>query len=558
MKNLSLISVAALALTGASLALPQAALAAAAGGQSAFRRDALDPSPVDPATDPNVDLFIGDYRNATPRTLYGGLVFRDILTKLEGEKLRPARRGAVLEQLTAFSYATLAPGAVAAGRVQAGQQQFFYTTEGTGQITVNGKTFDLKEGSGFTLTPNQDFRITSGGPEPLSFFVRTEPTPADSRPGPDLIIGNRFDNDRRLGIHWSHIGTGMFGGVELQTLAPYTMPHPHSHGNEEIWAMIKGETVLSIGKNLRHMVAGQAIRIPPTGLTAHSNINMGPDPVQMMVMIPRPIIGGGSRDFAQLDGSAFDPAVDPDVDMFMGGSRYAFPRIMHGNLYFRDMLTGLQGTDPVRPTRTGAVLQNATAVSYAQLEPGSTAHRIDGELKDAQQVFIVQSGTGTITSGGTSRTLAKDMGFIVPAGADFRLTAGGDRFMNFYVVTEKLPAGTAPAREVKVIDNRELPQVMNAWTSRERPLVTRADGLVQYQAITAAEMNPQVMTRPYSVARGGEEVWIATEGSVDLLMAKQLRKVSAGTAFAVPPTGIAAQAKLNLTGEPARFIYLSK
>lgn len=39
--------------------------------------------------------------------------------------------------------------------------------------------------------------------------------------------------------------------------------------------MVKGETILSLGKNLVHMTAGQAYKIPPTDLSAHSNLNMG-------------------------------------------------------------------------------------------------------------------------------------------------------------------------------------------------------------------------------------------------------------------------------------------
>ena len=69
--------------------------------------------------------------------------------------------------------------------------------------------------------------------------------------------------------------------------------------------------------------------------------------------------------------------------MFMGDWHDAFPRIMHGNLYFRDMLTAAQGPDPLAPSRKGAVLTHADAVSYVQLEPGSTAHRIDGDTRQA-------------------------------------------------------------------------------------------------------------------------------------------------------------------------------
>jgi hypothetical protein len=52
------------------------------------------------------------------------------------------------------------------------------------------------------------------------------------------------------------------------------------------------------------------------------------------------------------------------------------------------MLTSLQGPDSLHPARKGAVLVSAEAVSYAMLEPGSTAHKIDGELKGIQETFV--------------------------------------------------------------------------------------------------------------------------------------------------------------------------
>ena len=94
------------------------------GGQppATAREDALDPTPVDAAVDPNIDLFINDWRNAKPRTVYGKLVFRDILTRLDGaDPVRPARKGAVLTSITSVSYATLAPGATATRPVAEGR-----------------------------------------------------------------------------------------------------------------------------------------------------------------------------------------------------------------------------------------------------------------------------------------------------------------------------------------------------------------------------------------------------------------------------------------------------
>ena len=83
--------------------------------------------------------------------------------------------------------------------------------------------------------------------------------------------------------------------------------------------------------------------------------------------------------------------------MFMSNWHDTFPHIMRGNMYFRDMLTALTGPDPLHPTRKGAVLVNAEAVSYAMLEPRSSAHPVEGEMKGIQQTFVVNSGTGVIT-----------------------------------------------------------------------------------------------------------------------------------------------------------------
>ncbi len=87
---------------------------------------ALDPNPYDPAVDPNIDMFIGHWRNSMPRIMYGVMVFRDVLTELQGsDPLRPTQKGAVLVNQYAVSYATLDPGGRAAGSAPEGQQQVF-------------------------------------------------------------------------------------------------------------------------------------------------------------------------------------------------------------------------------------------------------------------------------------------------------------------------------------------------------------------------------------------------------------------------------------------------
>src|SRR5262245_27102154 len=205
------------------------------------REDALDPSPVDPSVDPNIDMFVNDWKNAAPRTVYGGLVFRDILTRLEGpDPLHPAKKGAVLVNITAISRAELAPGARVTGRAAAGERQVFYTVAGAGTVAVNSKTHDVRNGVGFTLTPDTAFTLSSTGKEPRTFYVRTEPLPANYVASADLVVVNRLELDRRVGAHWAHINNGGPAGMTVINIAPRTMPQPHSHPGEECWLMVEG------------------------------------------------------------------------------------------------------------------------------------------------------------------------------------------------------------------------------------------------------------------------------------------------------------------------------
>lgn len=242
--------------------------------------------------------------------------------------------------------------------------------------------------------------------------------------------------------------------------------------------------------------------------------------------------------------------------MYMGNWRDAFPRMMYGNLYFRDMLTALQGTDSLHPIHKGAVLTNATAVSYALLEPGSTAHPIAGELKGIQQSFVVNSGTGIIKSGDKTFELSKGKAFIITPGLDFKMTGTGDKYMSFYVVSEKLPDGFTPKSTLTVVDNTAKPQVVNAWYDKERALITTADGLSNFHFVTQVELPSMEMARPYSDAAGVEEIWIATDGDIDMLFGKELRKLHPGTAYRVPSTGKTAHANINVSAAPAQFLYM--
>ena len=62
----------------------------------------------------------------------------------------------------------------------------------------------------------------------------------------------------------------------------------------------------------------------------------------------------------------------------------------------------------------------------------------------------------------------------------------------------------------------------------------------------------------YSDDQGVEEIWIATEGDIDMLLGKELRKLPVGTAYRVPSTGITAYSNINVSGKTVKFIYMVK
>jgi mannose-6-phosphate isomerase-like protein (cupin superfamily) len=524
--------------------------------QPPTRQDALDPRPYDPAVDPAIDMFINDWRNATPRMMYGSLIIRDILTKLEGpDPLHPIKKGAVLTNLTAISYAVLEPGNTAQGKAKNLEQQTFFCMGGSGKIAVNSKTYEVGKGTEFIITPETDFILNCTG-EKLTFYVRTEPLPDGYKPNKTLDLTSRFDSDRRVGAHWDHINNG--GG--FISMDARTIPQPHSHdvSQEECWVMTEGETVLFFGKQILRMTPGMAYKIPQTGVTAHTNINMRDQPVQMLVMIRRAGERAPAVDYGALDSRPYNEPTEQDIDMFMGNWRDSFPRIMHGNFYFRDMLTALQGSDDLHPAKKGACLVNAEAVSYAYLEPRSSAHPVEGQLAGIQQTFIVNSGTAVITSGSKKTNLEKGTTFIITPGLDFKLTATGDEYFSCYVISEKIPQGFTPNKALVVIDNHEAAPAVRNWADIERKMITKKDGMCQYDDLTMVEMGAMTIQRPYSAGKGYEEIWIAAEGDIDMLFGKKLRKLPAGTAYRIPSTGITAHSNINATDSEARLFYLIK
>jgi len=95
-------------------------------------------------------LFVNDYRNAKPRTEYGNIVFRDILTKLEASRrIRPAEARCSRHSRQLCNTGAGATSSGRAPRVWWRSSSLPAAKANHGQL----KSYELKDGVGFTLRP---------------------------------------------------------------------------------------------------------------------------------------------------------------------------------------------------------------------------------------------------------------------------------------------------------------------------------------------------------------------------------------------------------------------
>ncbi len=253
----------------------------------------LDPKPYDPATEPNIDMFIASYKENLPHHSFGTLIERDILTRNDGDPLRPKNRGAVLTNLKEFTHGQLEAGNKTLPSTLKGEQKIFYIYTGKGVIKAGGKTLDLYNGIAALVPPAVEFVIENTSDEPLSMYIMTENLPDGFKPRKDVLT--RDENIipfTSTNVHWCHCYKNLIGQKDgLATLRglgpvwfnPMTMGQPHSHaeGVEEIWFSLYGDITILIGKQIRKFPAGTAYKIPPNGATPHSTINVTDEPIKV-------------------------------------------------------------------------------------------------------------------------------------------------------------------------------------------------------------------------------------------------------------------------------------
>jgi mannose-6-phosphate isomerase-like protein (cupin superfamily) len=258
--------------------------------------------------------------------------------------------------------------------------------------------------------------------------------------------------------------------------------------------------------------------------------------------------------YAELDSAPWTAGVDADPDMFMKSWKESTPRMLHGSLVARDIFTQLEGDDPFRPIRRGAVLVNLKTFCHAVLSPNQ---KTTITLEDTQEIYYIDSGQGTISSKGVTRRLYPHVGVLMPPGVEFVMENTGTDDLTMYVIGERLPQGFTPNTTMKVVDEAdiELRGSTGHWTHIFRYLFQEEDGLATLVGMGPCRFAPMTMGQPHSHVAGVEEIWFAIDREIDILLGKQLRKLPPGTAYKIPPNGQTPHSNINTTDQTITLFW---
>jgi uncharacterized cupin superfamily protein len=66
------------------------------------------------------------------------------------------------------------------------------------------------------------------------------------------------------------------------------------------------------------------------------------------------------------------------------------------------------------------------------------------------------------------------------------------------------------------------------------------------------------MGQPHSHYPGEEEIWFLVKGDVTLLLGKQLRKLTPGMAYKIPPNGAVPHSNINTGAQTAKMFWFMR
>ncbi|MFC1693800.1 hypothetical protein ACFL1R_09875 [Candidatus Latescibacterota bacterium] len=249
---------------------------------------------------PDIDMFMGSWEDSAPRQLLGSLTVWDILTKCDGDPLRPGKKGAVLTDINSVSYAVLKAQTSTTSSTLNNVQFIFYIISGDGIIKAGAKTADLHEGIGVIMAPGIEFTMTNNGNEQLTMYIIEEPIPDGFVPNKLMVVKDEYDNIISTNIHRVDSTNWLFSmndGLSTLTVINPIMyeprslvpPHMHPAGIEEVWIAIRDEIIIQVGLKRRRLPVGSAYKVPADGFTPHTNINKTDVSKKLMWMMKVPV-----------------------------------------------------------------------------------------------------------------------------------------------------------------------------------------------------------------------------------------------------------------------------
>ncbi|MFC1538071.1 cupin domain-containing protein [Candidatus Latescibacterota bacterium] len=259
--------------------------------------------------------------------------------------------------------------------------------------------------------------------------------------------------------------------------------------------------------------------------------------------------------FANLESRPYDPARDPNADLFISNWRESMPRLELGNLVVRDLLTPCKD-DPMQPHTRGAVITVIKSLTHAALEVDVST--TPATLKGEQKIFYIESGTGVVKAGNQTANLRESVLFMVPEGLEFTITNNGDIPLTMYVITEPVPDGFKPRKDMLVKDCNVLPYsgTTGHWTHITKNGIRDGEGLATLTGLCPVWYDPMTMGQPHSHTVGTEEIWFGVKGDITLFLGKQLRKLPVGSAYKIPPNGKTPHSNINVSDEPIHLFWL--
>ncbi len=248
------------------------------------------------------------------------------------------------------------------------------------------------------------------------------------------------------------------------------------------------------------------------------------------------------------------------IGLYFGDWHRSTPHTIRGSLEERDILTRGDGLNPPHP---GAVFRFLNSYSYATLAAGASTRPTT--LDAQQEIYFVAAGRGTVTAGGQSAELYRNVAVLMPANLEFTLKSTGDTPLAMYVINEPTPARFRPNTNMLVRDENTIPisSSNGFWAHIAKPLFTTADGLATLESVVTVTLDPLTLGKPHPAPNEDtsdiEEVWTSLYGNSLALVGNELFEQGPGMAYLHIPDNLTPHTNINPSRESqAKFLYFAR